>query len=215
MAGQLVIVHGGLAVRAVDHVQQQGVLHLKALKGFERFQTDAVGSVGVAVLVHHLLGIAVGRSDLLVGQLAAQLPEAGIHGGEGLQRFLRLVGHIIADHGGVAAVRIGGDGLFQEGFDIRGVLIGASKLGRLLISAELCQKVHAGSDSEVPDGTHGVRSGDGAACKAEHQCQCAYQREKFLFHVCCSLLFEISAIACRMLCSSSSGFSSGWRTTER
>ena len=69
MAGQLVVLHRCLAVRAVDHIQQGGVLHLQTFICLDGLQTNAVGGVGVAVLVHHLLGIAVGRSDLLVGQL--------------------------------------------------------------------------------------------------------------------------------------------------
>ena len=139
MAGQLVVLHRGLAVRAVDHIQQGGVLHLQTFICLDGLQTDAVGGVGVAVLVHHLLGITVGSGDLLVGQLTAQCLEAGIHSGQRFQRLLGLLGHVVADHGALAAVRVGGDGLFQEGFYVGGVLIGAGKLGGLLVSTVLCQ----------------------------------------------------------------------------
>ena len=139
MAGQLVVLHRGLAVRAVDHIQQGGVLHLQTFICLDGLQADAVGGVGVAVLVHHLLGITVGSGDLLVGQLTAQRLEAGIHSGQRFQRFLRFLGHIVAHNCGLAAVRVGGDGLFQEGFYVGGVLIGAGKLGGLLVSTVLCQ----------------------------------------------------------------------------
>ena len=182
MAGQLVVLHRGLAVRAVDHIQQSGVLHLQALVGLDGLQTDAVGGVGVAVLVHHLLGITVGSGDLLVGQLTAQCLEAGIHSGQRFQRLLGLLGHVVADHGGLAAVRVGGDRLLQKGFYIRGILIAAGQLCRLLIGTVLGQQIHAGGDLKITDAAHGVRGGNGAACKAEGECQRADQCKKFLFH---------------------------------
>ena len=182
MAGQLVVLHRGLAVRAVDHIQQGGVLHLQTFICLDGLQTNAVGGVGVAVLVHHLLGITVGSGKLLCSQLTAQRLEAGIHSGQRFQRFLRFLGHIVAHNCGLAAVRVGGDGLFQEGFYVGGVLIGAGKLGGLLVSTVLCQQIHAGGDLKITDAAHGVRGGNGAAHKAEHQCKCADQREKFLFH---------------------------------
>ena len=129
MAGQLVVLHRGLAVRAVDHIQQGGVLHLQTFICLDGLQTNAVGGVGVAVLVHHLLGITVGSGKLLCSQLTAQRLEAGIHSGQRFQRFLRFLGHIVAHNCGLAAVRVGGDGLLQEGFYVGGVLIGAGKLG--------------------------------------------------------------------------------------
>ena len=182
MAGQLIVLHRGLAVRAVDHIQQSDVLHLQALIGLDGLQTDAVGGVGVAVLVHHLLGIMVGSGDLLVGQLTAQCLEAGIHSSQRFQRLLGLLGHVVADHSGLAAVGVGGDRLLQKGFYIRGILIAAGQLCCLLIGSVLGQQIHAGGDLKITDAAHGIRGGNGAAHKAEHQCKCADQREKFLFH---------------------------------
>ena len=138
------------------------------------------------VLVHHLLGITVGSGDLLVGQLTAQCLEAGIHSSQRFQRLLGLLGHVVADHGGLAAVRVGGDRLLQKGFYIRGILIAAGQLCRLLIGSVLGQQIHAGGDLKITDAAHGVRGGNGAACKAEGECQRADQCKKFLFHGCCS-----------------------------
>ena len=182
MAGQLVVLHRSLAVRAVDHIQQSGVLHLQALVGLDGLQTDAVGGVGVAVLIHHLLGITVGSGDLLVGQLTAQRLEAGIHSGQRFQRLLGLLGYVVADHGGLAAVGVRGDRLLQKGFYIRGILIAAGQLCRLLIGSVLGQQIHAGGDLKITDAAHGIRGGNGAACKAEGECQRADQCKKFLFH---------------------------------
>ena len=182
MAGQLVVGHRGLAVRAVDEAQQSGVLQLEAFEGLEGLQANAVGGVGVAVVVHHLLSVAVGGGDLRVGQLPAQLFEAGVHSGQRFQRLLRFLGHVVADHSGLAGVGIGGDGLFQKGFHVRGVLISAGQLGGLLIGTVLRQQVHAGGDLKVADLAHRIRGGNDAACKAEGKCQCAHQCEKFLFH---------------------------------
>ena len=193
MAGQLVVLHWGLAVRAVDHIQQGGVLHLQTFICLDGLQTNAVGGVGVAVLVHHLLGITVGSGKLLCSQLTAQRLEAGIHSGQRFQRFLRFLGHIVAHNCGLAAVRVGGEGLFQEGFYVGGVLIGAGQLCRLLVSTVLCQPVQ-------------VRR---SAREVSFSWQCSYD---VYF---CSAEARISAIALRMLCSSSSGFSSGCSVTER
>ena len=182
MAGQLVVLHWGLAVRAVDHIQQSGVLYLQALVGLDGLQTDAVGGVGVAVLVHHLLGITVGSGKLICSQLTAQRLEAGIHSSQRFQRLLGLLGHVVADHGGLAAVGVGGDRLLQKGFYIRGILIAAGQLCRLLIGSVLGQQIHAGGDLKITDAAHGVRGGNGAACKAENKCQRTDQCKKFLFH---------------------------------
>ena len=182
MLGQVAVIHGAFAVRTVHQRQQQGVLELDALKGLEGLQADAVGGVGVAVLVHHLLGITVGSGDLLVGQLTAQCLEAGIHSSQRFQRLLGLLGHIVADHGGLAAVRVSGDRLLQKGFYIRGILIAAGQLCRLLIGSVLGQQIHAGGDLKITDAAHGIRGGNGAACKAEGECQRADQCKKFLFH---------------------------------
>ena len=58
----------------------------------------------------------------------------------------------------------------------------SSLLGGLLVSTVLCQQIHAGGDLKITDAAHGVRGGNGAAHKAEHQCKCADQREKFHLH---------------------------------
>ena len=183
MLGQVAVVHGAFAVRAVYQRQQQGVLELDALKGLEGLQADAVGGVGAAVLVHQLLGVVVGHLGLFGGQLPAQLGKAGVDGGKGAQGLQRLVGHIVLDHGGLAAVGIGGDGLLQEGFHVGGVLVGADQLGGLLIGAELGQQIQAGGHFKVADLAHGVRGGQAAACQTEDHDECAYQRKQFLFHV--------------------------------
>lgn len=73
MLGQLAVLHRGLAVFTVDKIQQQGVLVLQLLEQLQSLQPDAVGSVGIAVVIHQLLGVAVGGGLLLLGQLAAQL----------------------------------------------------------------------------------------------------------------------------------------------
>ena len=90
MLGQLAILHRGLAVLAVDEIQQQGVLVLQLLEQLQGLQPDAVGGVGVAVVIHQLLGVAVGGGLLLLGQLAAQLGKAGVHGGKGLLGIIHL-----------------------------------------------------------------------------------------------------------------------------
>ena len=96
------------------------MLELDALKGLEGLQADAVGGVGAAVLVHQLLGVVVGHLGLFGGQLPAQLGKAGVDGGKGAQGLQRLVGHIVLDHGGLAAVGIGGDSGLQKGLDVSG-----------------------------------------------------------------------------------------------
>ena len=158
------------------------MLHLQTFICLDGLQTNSVGGVGVAVLVHHLLGITVGSGKLLCSQLTAQRLEAGIHSGQRFQRFLRFLGYIVAHNCGLAAVRVSGDRLLQKGFYIRGILIAAGQLCRLLIGSVLGQQIHAGGDLKITDAAHGVRGGNGAAHKAEHQCKCADQREKFLFH---------------------------------
>ena len=233
MGGQVAVLHGGLAVLAVDQIQQGGVLGLQLLKGAQGLQPDAVGGVGIAVVVHQLLGVAVGGGKLRLGQLAAQRGKAGIHSGQGLQGLQGLLGYIVLHHGGLAGIRIGGDGCLEEGFYIGGVLVAVCQLGGLLVGTVLCQQVHAAGHCKVTDPAHGIRGGEYAAHKADGQCKCAYQRKQFLFHLFCSfacvrsspsrpvggfsvwVLFRISAMAFRMLCSSSSGFSSGCSTTER
>ena len=215
MLGQLAILHRGLAVLAVDEIQQQGVLVLQLLEQLQGLQPDAVGGVGVAVVVHQLLGVAVGGGLLLLGQLAAQLGKAGVYGGKGLQGLKGLLRHIVLYHGGLAGVGIGGDGGLEEGLYLAGVLLRIRQLRSLLIGIVLCQQIQAAGHLKITDFAHGVRGGERAAHKADGQCKCAYQRKQFLFHAFCSLLFKIASIAFRIFCSSSSGFSSGCNTTER
>ena len=215
MLGQLAILHRGLAVLAVDEIQQQGVLVLQLLEQLQGLQPDAVGGVGVAVVVHQLLGVAVGGGLLLLGQLAAQLGKAGVHGGKGLQGLKGLLRHIVLYHGGLAGIGIGGDGGLEEGLYLAGVLLRIRQLRSLLIGIVLCQQIQAAGHLKITDLAHGVRGGERAAHKADGQCKCAYQRKQFLFHAFCSLLFKIASIAFRIFCSSSSGFSSGCNTTER
>ena len=215
MLGQLAILHRGLAVLAVDEIQQQGVLVLQLLEQLQGLQPDAISGVGVAVVVHQLLGVAVGGGLLLLGQLAAQLGKAGVHGGKGLQSLKGLLRHIVLYHGGLAGVGIGGDGGLEEGLHLAGVLLRIRQLRSLLIGIVLCQQIQAAGHLKITDLAHGVRGGERAAHKADGQCKCAYQRKQFLFHAFCSLLFKIASIAFRIFCSSSSGFSSGCNTTER
>ena len=215
MLGQLAILHRGLAVLAVDKIQQQGVLVLQLLEQLQGLQPDAVGGVGVAVVVHQLLGVAVGGRLLLLGQLAAQLGKAGVYGGKGLQGLKGLLRHIVLYHGGLAGIGIGGDGGLEEGLYLAGVLLRIRQLRSLLIGIVLCQQIQAAGHLKITDLAHGVRGGERAAHKADGQCKCAYQRKQFLFHAFCSLLFKIASIAFRIFCSSSSGFSSGCNTTER
>ena len=215
MLGQLAILHRGLAVLAVDEIQQQGVLVLQLLEQLQGLQPDAVGGVGIAVVVHQLLGVAVGGGLLLLGQLAAQLGKAGVYGGKGLQGLKGLLRHIVLYHGGLAGIGIGGDGGLEEGLYLAGVLLRIRQLRSLLIGIVLCQQIQAAGYLKIADLAHGVRGGERAAHKADGQCKCAYQRKQFLFHAFCSLLFKIASIAFRIFCSSSSGFSSGCNTTER
>ena len=241
MFGQLAVLHRGLAVLAVDKIQQQGVLVLQLLEQLQGLQPDAVGGVGIAVVVHQLLGVAVGGGLLLLGQLTAQFSKAGIHGGKGLQGLKGLLRHIVLYHGGLAGVGIGGDGGLEEGLYLAGVLLRVCQLRSLLVGIVLRQQIQAAGHLKIADLAHGVRGGECAAHKADGQCKCAYQRKQFLFHAFCSLFVfikpaqsrlrvpappvwgafsrsvpvRISAIAFRMFCSSSSGFSSGCNTTER
>ena len=191
------------------------MLVLQLLEQLQGLQSDAVGGVGVAVVVHQLLGVAVGGRLLLLGQLAAQLGKAGVYGGKGLQGLKGLLRHIVLYHGGLAGVGIGGDGGLEEGLHLAGVLLRIRQLRSLLIGIVLCQQIQTAGHLKITDLAHGVRGGERAAHKADGQCKCAYQRKQFLFHAFCSLLFKIASIAFRMFCSSSSGFSSGCNTTER
>ena len=227
VAGQLCIGDGGLAVDAVAHLEQVVALDEDALKPLEGVEADAVGLVEVAVLLHQLGGVAVGLHLLVGGQHAAQLIKTGLDGGVGLEVFQCLLGHIVADHGGLAGGVIDGDGGLEEAGHLGGVLVVGSEVGGGLVGIELGQQIEAGRDVHVTDGAYGIRGGEAAAHEAEGQSEGADERDEFLLHKCTpsEIYFlpvfssggaaRMSAIALRMLCSSSSGFSSGWRVTER
>ena len=227
VAGQLCVGDGGLAVDAVAHLEQVVALDEDALEPLEGVETDAVGLVEVAVLLHQLGGVAVGLGLLVEGQNAAQLIETGLDGGVGLEVFQCLLGHIVADHGGLAGGVIDGDGGLEEAGHLGGVLVVGSEVGGGLIGIELGQQIEAGRDVHVTDGAYGIRGGEAAAHEADGQSEGADERDEFLLHKCTpsEIYFlpvfssggaaRMSAIALRILCSSSSGFSSGWRVTER
>ena len=227
VAGQLCVGDGGLAVGAVAHLEQVVALDEDALKPLEGVEADAVGLVEVAVLLHQLGGVAVGLGLLVEGQNAAQLIETGLDGGVGLEVLEGLLGHIVADHGGLAGGVIDGDGGLEEAGHLGGVLVVGSEVGGGLVGIELGQQIEAGRDVHVTDGAYGIRGGEAAAHEADGQSEGADERDEFLLHKCTpsEIYFlpvfssggaaRMSAIALRMLCSSSSGFSSGWRVTER
>ena len=227
VAGQLCVGDGGLAVDAVAHLEQVVALDEDALEPLEGVETDAVGLVEVAVLLHQLGGVAVGLGLLVEGQNAAQLIETGLDGGVGLEVLEGLLGHIVADHGGLAGGVIDGDGGLEEAGHLGGVLVVGSEVGGGLVGIELGQQIEAGRDVHVTDGAYGIRGGEAAAHEADGQSEGADERDEFLLHKCTpsEIYFlpvfssggaaRMSAIALRMLCSSSSGFSSGWRVTER
>ena len=227
MAGQLCVGDGGLAVGAVAHLEQVVALDEDALEPLEGVEADAVGLVEVAVLLHQLGGVAVGLHLLVGGQNAAQLIETGLDGGVGLEVFQCLLGHIVADYGGLAGGVIDGDGGLEEAGHLGGVLVVGSEVGGGLVGIELGQQIEAGRDVHVTDGAYGIRGGEAAAHEADGQSEGADERDEFLLHKCTpsEIYFlpvfssggaaRMSAIALRMLCSSSSGFSSGWRVTER
>ena len=221
MAGQLCVGDGGLAVGAVAHLEQVVALDEDALEPLEGVEADAVGLIEVAVLLHQLGGIAVGLCLLVGGQHAAQRVEAGLDGGVGLEVLEGLLGHIVADHGGLAGGIIDGDGGFEEAGHLGGILLVGGEVGGGLVGVELGQQIEAGGDVHIADGADGIRGGEAAAHEADGQCEGADERDEFLFHKCtpdkvyflpeassCGAA-RMSAIARRMLCSSSSGFSSG------
>ena len=227
VAGQLCVGDGSLAVGAVAHLEQVVALDEDALKPLEGVEADAVGLVEVAVLLHQLGGVAVGLGLLVGGQNAAQLIKTGLDGGVGLEVLEGLLGHIVADHGGLAGGVIDGDGGLEEAGHLGGVLVVGSEVGGGLVGIELGQQIEAGRDVHVTDGAYGIRGGEAAAHEADGQSEGAGERDEFLLHKCTpsEIYFlpvfssggaaRMSAIALRMLCSSSSGFSSGWRATER
>ena len=182
MLRQVGVRDGGLAAAAINEGHQVVALEQDALKVLHGLQPDAIGLVGVAVLVHQLLGVAVGLLFLFGGQLAAQLVKAQLNGGVGLQVLQRFPGDIIADGGRLAAVAVHGDGLLQKSFHVGGVLVGGSEVSGFLVGVVLGQQIQAGGDLVIAEGTHGVRGGDDTACQADHQGQRADQCKKFLFH---------------------------------
>ena len=180
VGGQVGIGNGGLAVFAVDEGEQVVALEQDALKKLDGLQPDAVGLVGVAVLVHQLGGVAVGLLGLLLGQLAAKLGKAGLHGGVGLKVFQGLPGDVIADGDGV--LPLGGDGGFEEAFHIGGILLGGSEVGGFLVGVVLSQQVKAGGDLVIADLAHGIRGGKGAARQREDEGKGAQQCNELVFH---------------------------------
>ena len=192
MAGQVGVGNRGLAVGAVHEVEQVGALEQDALEALQRLQTDAVGLVGVAVLVHQLGSVAVGLCLLGFGQLAAQLVEAGLDGGVQLQILLGLLGDIVADGCGLAGVRVGGDGLLQKALDVGGVLVRGSELCGGLVGVVLRQQIEAGGDLHIADGTDRVRRGKDAASQTEGQCRRAEKGKKFVFHKSVLLMFCVT-----------------------
>ena len=184
VVGELVIGEGSLAADAVDQVDQGGLLGQVVLVLADGVLADAVGLVQVAVAVHQLVGVAVGLAGVVIGEAVGQLAEAVLHSHIALEVFLGGLGHKIAD--GDALAVVGGDGLFQEGLDLGGVLILAGVLGGLLVGVELGQQVEARADLLAADGSHRVGGGDGAASQGEAERQHSGQREQFLFH--CGML---------------------------
>ena len=181
MAGQVGIRHRGLAVHAVDQLQQVAALDEDALKPLDGVQADAVGLVGVAVLLHQLGGVAVGLCFLFCGQLAAQLLKAGLDGGVGLKVLHGFLAHIVADSGGLTAVGIHGDGLLQEGLHIGGILLRGGQIGGLLVSVVLGQQIQARGDVHRADGAHRIRGG-AAGGKGKYHCHGGKKCDQFLFH---------------------------------
>ena len=184
VAGQLCVGDGGLAVDAVAHLEQVVALDEDALKPLEGVEADAVGLVEVAVLLHQLGGVAVGLGLLVEGQNAAQLIETGLDGGVGLEVFQCLLGHIVADHGGLAGGVIDGDGGLEEAGHLGGVLVVGSEVGGGLVGIELGQQIEAGRDVHVTDGAYGIRGGEAAAHEADGQSEGADERDEFLLHKC-------------------------------
>ena len=181
MTGQVGIRHRGLAVHAVDQLQQVAALDEDALKPLDSVQADAVGLVGVAVLLHQLGGVAVGLCFLFCGQLAAQLLKAGLDGSVGLKVLHGFLAHIVADGGGLAAVGIHGDGLLQEGLHIGGILLRGGQIGGLLVSVVLGQQIQARGDVHRADGAHRIRGG-AAGGKGKYHCHGGKKCDQFLFH---------------------------------
>ena len=181
MAGQVGIRHRSLAVHAVDQLQQVGALDEDALKPLDGVQADAVGLVGVAVLLHQLGGVAVGLCFFFRGQLAAQLLEAGLDGGVGLKVLHGFLAHIVADSGSLAAVGIHGDGLLQEGLHIGGILLRGGQISGLLVSVVLGQQIQARGDVHRADGAHRIRGG-AAGGKGKYHCHGGKKCDQFLFH---------------------------------
>ena len=137
VAGQLCVGDGGLAVGAVAHLEQVVALDEDALEPLEGVEADAVGLIEVAVLLHQLGGVAVGLRLLVGGQHAAQLIETSLDGGVGLEVLEGLLGHIVADHGGLAGGVIDGDGGLEEAGHLGGVLVVGSEVGGGLVGIEL------------------------------------------------------------------------------
>ena len=161
MVGQLLVGDGGLALLAVEQVDQGGLLGQVVFIAADGLLADAVGGIQVAVVLDQLVGVAVGLGGVGGVQLSPQLGKAVLHRHIAAQLLQGGLGHIVADGDGLAAV--GGDGGFQEGFDAGGVLILAGVLGGLLVGVELGQQVQARADRLAADGAHRVGGGEVAA----------------------------------------------------
>ena len=184
VAGQLCVGDGSLAVGAVALLEQVVALDEDALEPLEGVEADAVGLIEVAVLLHQLGGVAVGLRLLVGGQHAAQLIETGLDGGVGLEVLEGLLGHIVADHGGLAGGVIDGDGGLEEAGHLGGVLVVGSEVGGGLVGIELGQQIEAGRNVHLTDGAYRIRGGEAAAHEADGQSEGADERDEFLFPKC-------------------------------
>src|SRR5699024_10601186 len=121
MVGQLLVGEGGLALLAVDQVDEGGLLGQVVFVVADGVLPDAVGGVEAAVVLQQLVGVAVSLGGVGGVQLAAQLGKPGFHRHIAAQLLQGGLGHKVADGDGLAPV--GGDGRVQKGFDAGGVLV--------------------------------------------------------------------------------------------
>ena len=180
VVGQLLVGEGGLAVFAVEQLDQRRLLEEVLLIAAQALLPDAVGGVQLAVVFHQLAGVLFGLVGVGGAQLLPELGKAGLDGGKAPQVVKGLVRHIVADRHRLAPV--GGDGLSQEGLDVGGVLFRPGQLGGLLIGVELGQQIQPRGDVDPADGAHAVGGGDVAARKGHAERQQDGQRGECFFH---------------------------------